>query len=182
MVIDHVAVNGTIFILGLLGALALVTIPRRLNKTTSRNGVLHITRVEGQRLDVYRDVAGHLTVGVGHKLLPQDNLHLDMTITQQHSDKLLRQDLLKAEDAINKSVIVPLNQNQFDALVSFVFNIGKTNFKTSTLLRKLNEYDYQGALAEMERWNKITDPDSGQKVVSDGLIARRRLEQDLFVA
>jgi lysozyme len=174
--------QGAGVILTLLGGLLLMSFPRRLNKAVSRNGIAHIKRVEGERFDVYRDAAGHMTVGVGHLVLPQDLLRMGDTITPAHSDKLLRADLLKAEDAVNSSVIVPLNQNQFDALVSFVFNIGTDNFRRSSLLRKLNEYDYQGALAEMERWNKITNPVSGQKIVNAGLVNRRRLEQDLFVA
>lgn len=174
--------RGAGVILTLLGALLVMSFPRRLNKAISRNGISHIKRVEGERLDVYRDAAGHMTVGVGHLVLPEDNLRMGDTITHAHSDKLLRADLLKAEDTVNKSVVVPLSQNQFDSLVSFVFNVGDGNFRRSTLLSKLNEYNYHGALAEMERWNKVTDPNTGLKVVNEGLVNRRRLEQDLFVA
>lgn len=159
-----------------------MTLPRRLNKAISRNGITHLKRVEGERLDVYRDAAGHLTVGVGHKVLPGERLMFGDTITKRQSDDFLKADILSAEETVNTSVVVPLSQNQFDALVSFVFNIGNDAFRRSTLLSKLNQYDYQGALAELERWNKITDPDTGLKVVSEGLVRRRRLEQDLFIA
>lgn len=154
----------------------------RSKRSISQAGLDHLKRVEGERLDVYIDAAGHPTVGVGHKILPEDNLKLGDSISQFQSDSFLRIDAAKAEQAVNDRVIVPLNQAQFDALTSFVFNVGADNFRRSTLLRKLNEYDYQGALAEFERWNKITNPNTGQKEVHPGLVSRRFAEQELFIA
>ena len=88
--------------------------------------------------------------------------------------EILRYDVALAEKAVNKLVKVPLNQNQFDALVSFVFNIGETQFASSTLLAKLNNQDYQAVPSELNRWVH----GSGKKL--PGLINRRRDEGDLF--
>lgn len=85
-----------------------------------------------------------------------------------------------AERAVNKNVKVKTSQNMFNALVSLVFNIGATAFANSTLLRKLNQGDYQGAWNEFPRWNKITK--NGGKIISAGLTHRRAEEQEVFFA
>jgi lysozyme len=77
-------------------------------------------------------------------------------------------------------VTVDVSQGQFDALVSFVYNVGAGAFENSTLLEKLNAGDYRGAFDEFERWNKVTV--NGEKIVSSGLVKRRRREQELFLA
>lgn len=173
--------QGAFVILGLLGVLAVMSLPRTIKKILSDKGMDHLKFLEGERLTVYRDSADIPTVGVGHKVLPQDNLAVGDTITQAQSDAFLRADLKSAEHAINSLVKVPLNQNQFDSLTSFVFNIGINAFRESTLLAKLNQYDYQGALAEMERWRFSTNQFTGQKEVDQVLVRRRQYEQDLFV-
>jgi len=86
----------------------------------------------------------------------------------------LAEDVREAEDAINDLCKVSLTQNQFDALVSFVFNVGVGAFKSSTLLRKLNAGDYDGAAGQFPRWNK----DNGREIA--GLTKRRHLEQSVF--
>lgn len=164
-------------LLPLIIGLILISIPKNLKKSTSQNGIEHLRFVEGERLNVYNDEAGHPTIGVGHKLLPDENF---TTITAAQSEQLLRNDLKKAEKIVNLNVKVPLNQNQYDALVSFAFNVGAGNFKTSTLLNRLNNSDYKGALAQFPRWKYITK--NGTKVLSSGLVNRRSYEQDLFNA
>lgn len=147
-------------------------------QSLSKNGMKHLKMVEGVKNAVYIDSAGHPTVGVGHKILPEDNLSVGDVISNQRIDSFLRNDIKIASKAVRKYVNVPLNQNQFDALVSFVFNIGVDAFKVSTLREKLNQYDYFGALAEFPRWKFVTI--DGIKVENRGLINRREAEQFLF--
>ena len=90
------------------------------------------------------------------------------------SHTLLLEDVEVFEEAINKLVEVPLEQNQFDALVSWTFNLGSTNLKNSTLLKVLNDKDYEGVPAQIKRWNK-----AGGKVLQ-GLVRRREAEALLF--
>lgn len=101
---------------------------------------------------------------------------IDMPITEVEAMELLRETLVNFEKCINKNVKVPLNQNQFDSLVSFVYNVGCGNFEKSTLLKKLNEEDYIGASDEFVRWNKANG------VPLRGLTARRLAERDLFLS
>lgn len=112
------------------------------------------------------------TIGWGHT---GPEVHEGLTITLDQAEKLLAQDLFTAESAIRQYVKVELNQNQFDALVSFAFNLGSGNLASSTLLKKLNAGDYAGAKQEFQRWNKA------QGKVLDGLTRRRKMEADTFV-
>jgi lysozyme len=137
---------------------------------TSDKGAEFITQHEGERLKAYRDVAGILTIGVGHT----GDVEEGDTITKEQSRELLLGDLSEAEDAVNAYVKVELNQNQYDALVSFVFNVGAGNFKSSTLLKKLNAGDYEGAAGQFERW----DMAGGRHI--PGLLKRRHAEAALF--
>jgi lysozyme len=97
-----------------------------------------------------------------------------MTITRAEAEARLVVDMTEAGNAVTRWVEVPLNQNQFDALCDFVFNLGEGNFRGSTLLKKLNAKDYAGAAAEFPRWNKA----SGK--VLPGLVKRRAAERSLF--
>lgn len=137
----------------------------------SQSGINMIRKLEGCELHSYTDVAGVLTIGVGHT---GRDVKPNMTITQARADELLRQDLNEFEIVVNESVKVPLNQNQYDSLVSFAFNVGGTAFRTSTLLKKLNAGDYDGASKEFDRWVH-----AGGQVVR-GLQNRRDTEQALF--
>lgn len=101
---------------------------------------------------------------------------IDMPITEIEAVELLRETIVNFEKCINKNVKVPLRQNQFDSLVSFVYNVGCGNFEKSTLLKKLNEEDYTGAADEFVRWNKTNG------VPLRGLTARRLAERDLFLS
>ena len=125
----------------------------------SDTGRAAIAHREGLRLDAYRDSAGLWTIGCGH-LLTKDELRSGKVlgvdwrdgITQQTADALLAADLYTATDAVNELVRLPLSQHQFDALVSFVFNIGDGAFQDSTLLRLLNADRFAEVPAQMRRW------------------------------
>ena len=113
-----------------------------------------ITKEEGFKNTAYKDSKGLLTIGVGHLIKP-DEQHLNTaTLTDEQVKELLKSDLKWCSEAVETSVKVPLTQNQFDALYSLCFNIGETNFKKSTVVRKLNEGDYQGAADAILMWNK----------------------------
>ena len=97
-------------------------------------------------------------------------------ISQDQANCFLMQDLYSVERAIIRLVKVKINQNQFDALCSLIFNIGISAFNKSTLLAKLNTGDYVGAAEQFRRWNKVNN------VVMAGLVRRRQAEEDLFNA
>jgi lysozyme len=130
-----------------------------------------IKQEEGLRLTSYLCPSKVWTIGWGHTLTAKPG----MTITKEQAESLLSKDIARFEDAVNSYVKVPLNQNQFDALVSFVYNVGAGNFLQSTLLKVLNQKNYDQASKEFLRWNK----GSGGKVLS-GLVTRRANESKLF--
>lgn len=136
----------------------------------SDKGLALTEKFEGLSLTAYKDIVGIWTNGYGntHGVVP------GTTITLEQATADLANNLAGAEDVVNKVVLVPLTQGQFDACVDFVFNLGAGNFQSSTLLRKLNAKDYAGASAEFLKWNH-----AGGKVV-DGLTRRRLAEQQLF--
>lgn len=148
----------------------------------SQKGLNLIKESEGLRLKAYDDlqpnknitgesqVKGTLTIGYGHT----SGVKIGQTITKERAEQLLMSDTGWAQETVNQMVKVPLNQSQFDALTSFVYNVGTTNFRTSTLLEYLNKGEYGLASLEFFRWNK-----SGGKVLQ-GLVNRRKKEQALF--
>lgn len=136
----------------------------------SKNGIDLIKKFEGCRLTAYKCPSGVYTIGYGHT----SGVKKGQRITQRQAEAYLREDVAKFENGVNKYVSAPLNQNQFDALVSFSFNCGLTAFKNSTLRKKLNAKDYEGAGKELLRWNKAGG------VVLDGLKRRRNAEKALF--
>jgi lysozyme len=138
---------------------------------TSDAGVELIKGFEGLRLAAYRDPAGILTIGYGHA--GQDVQESD-TITEAEAERLLRLDLLSAELAVQRLVRVPLNQHQFDALVSFTYNVGAGNLGGSTLLRLLNDANYAHAAQQFDLWAYAR----GQRLA--GLQRRRAAERFLF--
>ncbi|WP_288061363.1 lysozyme [Rodentibacter caecimuris] len=141
----------------------------------SERGINFIVAEEGERSTAYQDVVGIWTIGVGHTgFVDGKPVAKGMTITQEKSREILKADLARFEKAINASVNVPLKQNQFDALVSLAFNIGEGAFRRSTLLRKLNAGDYNGASQQFLVWKN-----AGGRV-SQGLLNRRRREKALF--
>ena len=149
------------------------------HKKISNNGLKFIADHEGMILHLYNDPANHATIGVGHlvhygPINGSEPEEFKCGITKERAMEILRSDLIQAENTVNKLVKIPLNQNQFDALVSFVFNIGETQFASSTLLAKLNNQDYQAVPSELNRWVH----GGGKKL--PGLINRRRDEGNLF--
>ncbi len=151
----------------------------------SQNGTKLLAEWEGLRTEVYDDAAGLPTIGVGHLLTQNERDTGRITIKGQAVDyqqglseqqvlDLLAQDLERFEAAVNDGVQVALNQNQFDALVSFAFNVGRQGFKSSTLLKKLNQGLYDEVPAQLRRWNK-----TGGNVIQ-GLVNRREKEIALW--
>lgn len=129
-----------------------------------------ITKEEGARNKAYKDSKGLWTIGVGH-LIKADEQHLiNTTLTDAQVEDLLKSDLKWCSEAVETSVRVPLHQHQFDALYSLCFNIGETNFKKSTVVKKINENDIKGAADAILMWNK-----------PEVLINRRKRERALFL-
>ena len=138
---------------------------------TSQQGIELIKKFEGVRYQAYDDGVGVWTIGVGHTkgVVKGDKID-DATV-----DKYLREDLESAEYAVNNLVKVELDQSQFDALVSLVFNIGSGAFSNSTLLKMLNKGKFDAAADQFLRWNL-----AGGKVLL-GLTKRRIAERMLFL-
>ena len=138
---------------------------------TSQKGLDLIKQFEGISKKAYLDSVLIPTIGVGHT---GPEVHMGMEITDEQVDEYLKEDLKEAEEAVNKLVKVDLTQDQFDALVSFTFNLGAGNLQQSTLLKKVNAGDTEGAAQEFQKWNR-----AGGKVLV-GLTKRRLGEADLF--
>lgn len=136
-------------------------------------GLRLIQHFEGLELKAYRDIKGILTIGTGHTGADVTD---GLVITKDQADKLLKQDLAVAEQAVEGCIRVPLNDNEFSACVSLCFNIGKTAFQKSTLVKLINQKQYQSAADQFLVWCH-----SGPNVVQ-GLLARRRAERDLFLS
>lgn len=139
---------------------------------TSKAGVDFIKQMEGFSAHVYKDVAGYPTIGYGHLIKTGESY---VTITEEYATKLMASDLVPFENCVNDSVKLPLTQLQFNALVSFTYNVGQQAFKGSTLLRTLNDGFYRNAANQFLRWNK-----AGGKVVR-GLQIRRHMEMEMFL-
>jgi len=142
---------------------------------TGKEGKNLIKKYEGFRSHAYVCPAGVNTIGFGTTVINGKPVPEGMKITLDEANVFLDADLYDFENGINSLVKVDLNQNQFDALVCFVYNIGLGAFKKSTLLRKLNGEDFDGASKEFLRWNK-----AGGKVLP-GLVRRRESEMNLFL-
>ncbi|WP_080641689.1 lysozyme [Brucella anthropi] len=147
---------------------------------TSAAGRKLIEQREGVELTAYKDSAGIWTIGVGHtSAAGAPKVVAGMKITAARASEILSRDLTTFEAAVSAAVKVPLNQNEFDALVSFAFNVGAGAFKGSTLLKRLNTGDRQAAADQFLVWNKITV--NGKKQVLKGLTIRREAERKQFL-
>lgn len=147
---------------------------------TSEKGIELIKSFEGLRQFAYKCPAGVWTIGIGHTgTVNGKPITSGMKITELMAETLLAIDLQKFENAINKLVKKPLTQSEFDSLVSFVFNIGIGSFQKSSMLKLLNQGNFEEAAKQFNVWNKITV--NGKKVASKGLTRRRLAEKTLFL-
>lgn len=176
--------------------------------TIGQAGLTLIKTSEALELRAYLCPSNRMTIGWGHVLLPKFDAGLFknvspealtrivkecqarrtvtkearalLYINQRQAETLLTQDAARVADLINSLTRIELNQNQFDALGSFVFNVGEGNYATSTLRSKLKAGDFSGAAAEFDRW--IYRTVDGEKTETPGLITRRAAERALFEA
>ena len=145
--------------------------------SVSNKGVDLICEFEGKRLVAYDDGVGVWTIGFGTIKYPNGvRVKKGDTCTLEQAKEYMRHDLIEFEHTVNSSVRAPLNQNQFDALVSLAYNIGSNAFKSSTLVKKLNTGDYQGAADQFNVWVNA----GGKRM--QGLVNRRDREKLLFLS
>lgn len=141
-----------------------------MSRAINKAGLDLIKSFEGCELKAYVCPAGVLTIGYGST---GSHVKPGMVITREQADELLRSDLRRFEDYVDQHC-KPATDNQFAALVSFCFNVGEGNLRTSTLRRMHNAGDHEGAKAQFARWNK-----GGGKVLT-GLVRRRAAEAALY--
>jgi lysozyme len=163
-------------VLWILGVFAVIHFTNRYTQieenimAIAKSTLDFITKEEGARNKAYKDSKGLWTIGVGH-LIKADEQHLiTATLTDEQVEELLRSDLKWCSEAVESSVKVPLTQSQFDALYSLCFNIGGTAFKNSTVVKRINANDLQGAAEAILMWNK-----------PEVLVNRRKRERALFL-
>lgn len=140
----------------------------------SFNGIKFLKDQEGFRERAYKDTGGVWTIGYGTIKINGKPVEQGMTCTEQEAAQWLLADLAWAQSAVNQMVRISLTQSAYDALVSFVYNEGETQFSKSTLLRKLNLGDLAGAAREFDRWVY----DNGK--IIPGLVSRRHRERQMF--
>ena len=164
-------------VLWLLGIFAAIHLTNRFTHieenimAIAESTLSFITKEEGSRNKAYKDSKGLDTIGVGHLIRPSEKHLLTATLSDDEVKDLLRSDLKWCSEAVESAVKVPLAQAQFDALYSLCFNIGGTAFKNSTVVRKLNAGDMQGAADAILMWNKPAV-----------LEKRRKRERELFLS
>jgi lysozyme len=141
------------------------------NLTYSDSGLELTKEFEGLNLNSYQDQVGVWTIGYGHT---GPSVHGGLTITQDQADQLLLSDIAASVICVNRAVTAEINQNQFDALVDFVFNLGCAALLSSTLLRDLNAGDFEAVAPQFLLW------DHAGGVVIPGLLRRRQAESNLF--
>jgi|TARA_R110000765_G_scaffold393517_1_gene486910 lysozyme len=136
----------------------------------SIEGLSLIKKFEGCELNSYKCAAGVPTIGYGST----HGIQMGMSISKARAEELLLEDISKFEDIVDKAVTVALDQHQFDALVSWTFNLGGGNLNSSTMLKVINAGDYEDVPEQIKRWNKANGK------VLEGLIRRREAEALLF--
>ena len=147
-----------------------------MTRQISPHGLAKLKQWEGLKTKAYKDAGGVWTIGYGHTAMagsPQP--YQGQVITAAEAENILLKDLVQYEAAIENNVNVKLNDNQFAALVSFAFNVGIGAFKNSTLLKKLNQGDFNAVPTELMKWTKA----GGKKL--QGLVNRRRAEGYLWM-
>ena len=142
-------------------------------RSISQQGLELIKRYEGFSPKRYICPAGKPTIGYGHVMA--ENEDIPEEISHEEANKLLLRDVAVAENTVNRLIDADLTQSQFDALVSFTFNLGAAALARSTLRKRLNEGDFKAAASEFPRWVY-----AGGKVL-DGLVKRRFAEAELFL-
>lgn len=147
-------------------------------QTISLLAILLLKQLEGYSENVYRNGGGRETIGYGHLVRAGEDW--SGGITESEATALLRKDIAKAEYAINKMVTHPLNQNQFDAIAIWTFNLGSGNLEKSTLLKRLNSGNHQDVPNQLMRWVHVKHKDTGKVEVLKGLVKRRQAEVDLW--
>ena len=148
----------------------LIPATKKTNMKISQEGLSLIKKFEGCELEAYKCAADVWTIGYGSTKGVKEG----DTLTQEEADKLLLKDVEVFEKAVKDAVEVPISQSQFDALVSWTFNLGSGSLNSSTMLKKLNNQEYDEVPAQIKRWNK-----AGGKVLQ-GLIRRREAEALLY--
>lgn len=138
----------------------------------NEEGLALIKDFEGCKLQAYKDVGGIWTVGYGHV---NTWVKEGVSITQEAAENILLLDIERFEKGVNELARIPIMSNQFSALVCLAFNIGLGALKKSTLLKKLNQVDFQVAADEFLRWDKV----QGKSI--PGLARRRAAERALFL-
>ena len=141
------------------------------NLSYGKAGLSLTEQCEGCVLTAYQDQVGVWTIGYGHT---GPDVQPGLTITEQQAEDLLTGDVGSAASCVNRVVEIELQQDEFDALTDFVFNLGAGAFEGSTLLRELNAGDFAAAAAQFDLWDH-----AGGAVVA-GLLRRRQLESSLF--
>lgn len=142
-----------------------------------QDGIELVKQCEGLYTSAYRCPAGVWTIGFGHT----EGVRPGMTVSEQEAEDLLRRDLADAGAQVERLVRVKLNAFQYAALTSFVFNVGAGSLAASTLLRRLNDGQYDAVPIELAKWVKATNPKTGEKVTLPGLVRRRSLEGELWL-
>ena len=167
----------TILVLWVLGVFAAIHFTDRFTHieenimAIAESTLDFITKEEGFRNKAYKDSKGLPTIGVGHLIKSTEKHLLDAVLTDEQVKDLLKSDLKWCSEAVESSVKVPLTQPQFDALYSLCFNIGETNFRKSTVLKRINQNDLKGAADAILMWNKPAV-----------LEKRRKRERELFLS
>jgi len=136
----------------------------------SEEGIELLKKFEGCKLEAYQDSVGVWTIGYGHT----KGVYKGMTISQDDAEEMLEEEMEEYEGYIEEYVEVPLSQNEFDALVCWVYNLGPTNLRNSTLLMVLNQSKFDEVPEQIKRWNK-----AGGEILK-GLVRRREAEALLF--
>lgn len=142
------------------------------NQKINSAGLKIIKDCEGLKLRAYKCPANVLTIGWGHT----KNVREGQVITVAQAEELLKEDLAEFEAGVSQAVTVPLTEGQFSALVSFSYNLGLGNLRSSTLLRLVNQKKFYDASEQFRKWNK-----AGGKILN-GLVKRRELERQLFLS
>jgi lysozyme len=145
-----------------------------IHRSISEQGIEFIKYFEGFRPTIYRCPGKYFTIGFGHKVLKYEH-YFNVALSMDAAEALLKKDLVTSEKAVLKYINASLSNNQFDALVSFTFNLGAGSLQRSSLRQKINYGTYREAAEEFPKWVYASG------VRSKGLIKRRKIERLLFL-